>query len=94
MTEERLVFGVIVDQLDELNTLLRTITAHGDVITVGCDEPLHPQTVSPLGEVVFNAALAVRRSSIGSKRRNSPWKRVTLALSVDSGRPREWICGG
>ena len=33
---------------------------HGDVITVGCEEPLHPQTVSTLGEVVFNAALAVR----------------------------------
>jgi hypothetical protein len=61
MTEERLVFGVTVDQLDELHTLLRTITAHGDVITVGCDEPLHPQTVSTLGEVVFNAALAVRK---------------------------------
>ncbi len=60
MTHERLVFGVTIDQIDELNSLLRTITANGDMVTVGCEEPLHPRTVSSLGEGIFNAALAVR----------------------------------
>jgi len=60
MTQERLVFGVTIDQIDELDRLLRTITAHGDMVTVGCEEPLHRQTVSSLGEGIFNAALAVR----------------------------------
>ncbi len=33
MTHDRLVFGVTIDQIDELTTLLRTITAHGDALT-------------------------------------------------------------
>jgi hypothetical protein len=32
MAQERLVFGVTIDQVDELNTLLRTITANGDMV--------------------------------------------------------------
>lgn len=60
MTQERLSFGVTLDQIDELHGLLRTITANGDMVTVGCQEPLHPQTVSALGEGIFNAALSVR----------------------------------
>lgn len=60
MTQDPLVFGITVDQLDELERLLRTITANGDMVTVGCEEPLHPQTVSSLGEGIFNAALALR----------------------------------
>jgi hypothetical protein len=48
MTQDNLAFGVTIDQIDHLNNLLRTITANGDVITVGCEEPLHPQTVSAL----------------------------------------------
>ena len=60
MTHDRFVFGVTIDQIDQLDGLLRTITANGDMVTVGCEEPLHPQTVSALGEGIFNAALAVR----------------------------------
>lgn len=60
MTQERFVFGVTLDQIDELHGLLRTITANGDMVTVGCEEPLHPQTASALGEGIFNAALTVR----------------------------------
>ncbi|WP_158752874.1 hypothetical protein [Dyella sp. S184] len=60
MTHEHLVFGVTIDQIDQLDGLLRTITANGDMVTVGCGEPLHPQTVSSLGEGIFNAAIAVR----------------------------------
>lgn len=60
MTQDNFAFGVTIDQIDQFNNLIRTITANGDVITVGCEEPLHPQTVSALGEAVFNAALALR----------------------------------
>jgi carbamoylphosphate synthase large subunit len=61
MTHERLVFGVTIDQIDELNSLLRTIAANGDAVTVCHTEDLQPQSVSTLGEAVFNAALAVRQ---------------------------------
>lgn len=60
MTHDRLVCGVTIDQIDQLNSLLRTITAHGDMVTVCSAEAVHPQTVSTLGEGIFNAALAVR----------------------------------
>jgi hypothetical protein len=60
MTPDHLVYGVTIGQIDQLNDLIRTITANGDMVTVGCGEPLHPQTVSTLGEAIFNAALAVR----------------------------------
>ncbi len=60
MTHERLVFGVTIDQIDELSTLLRTITAHGDVLTF-CDTGyLQPRSVSTLGEAILDSALAVR----------------------------------
>ncbi|MBB6187004.1 hypothetical protein [Rhodanobacter sp. MP7CTX1] len=60
MTHDRLVFGVTIDQIDELNSLLRTITANGDVVKICSADALHPQSVSTLGEAIFNAALAVR----------------------------------
>ena len=59
MTRDRLVFGVTIDQIDELNSLLRTITANGDMVTICSADALHPQSVSTLGEAIFNAALAV-----------------------------------
>lgn len=34
MTRDRLAFGVTVDQIDQLNSLLRTITANGDMVAV------------------------------------------------------------
>jgi len=60
MTHDRLVFGVTIDQIDELNSLLRTITAHGDMVTNCCTDALHPQSVPAVGEAIFSAALAVR----------------------------------
>lgn len=60
MTRDRLVLGVTINQIDHLNSLLRTITSNGDVVTICSVEDLHPQTVSTLGEAIFNAALAVR----------------------------------
>lgn len=60
MTRERIAFGVTVDQIDQLNGLLRTITANGDMVSICSAEATHPQSVSTLGEAIFNAALAVR----------------------------------
>jgi hypothetical protein len=60
MTHDRLVFGVTIDQIDELSTLLRTITAHGDTLTFCNAEYLQPRSVSTLGEAILDAALAVR----------------------------------
>lgn len=60
MTRDRLAFGVTVDQIDRFNSLLRTITANGDMVAVGSAQAVHDQTVSTLGEAIFNAALAMR----------------------------------
>ncbi|OOG39170.1 hypothetical protein [Rhodanobacter sp. C05] len=60
MTHDRLVFGVTIDQIDQLSTLLRTITANGDAMTFCDTENLQPQSVSTLGEAILDSALAVR----------------------------------
>jgi hypothetical protein len=60
MTHDRLVFGVTIDQIDELKSLLRTITANGDMVTHCSADALHHQSVSTVGEAIFSAALAVR----------------------------------
>lgn len=59
MTHDRLVFGVAIDQIDQLSELLRTITAHGDAIMFCSTEYLQPQSMSTLGEAILDAALAV-----------------------------------
>jgi hypothetical protein len=60
MTRDRLAFGVTVDQIDQFNSLLRTITANGDMVAVSSPQAVHAQTVPTLGEGIFNAALAMR----------------------------------
>lgn len=60
MTDEHLVFGVTIDQIDELNTLLRTITANGDAMTFCDTSYLQPQSVSTMGEAILDSALALR----------------------------------
>lgn len=57
MTHDRLVFGVTINQF---NSLLRTITAHGDMVMISSAEALPPRSVSTLGEAIFSAAPAVR----------------------------------
>jgi hypothetical protein len=60
MTYDRFVFGVTIDQIDELSSLLRTITAHGDALTF-CDTGyLQPRSVSTLEEAILDSALPVR----------------------------------
>ena len=60
MTHDRLVLGVTIDQIDELNSLLRTITANGDALTLSNAEDLQPQSVSTLGEAILDTGVAVR----------------------------------
>jgi hypothetical protein len=60
MTHDGLAFGITVDQIDQFNSLLRTVTANGDMVAVSSAEAVHAQTVSTLGEAIFNAALAMR----------------------------------
>ena len=57
---DRLVFGVTIDQIDQLSTLLQTITANGDMVSICSAEAAHPQSVSTLGETILDSALAVR----------------------------------
>lgn len=60
MTHDRHVFGVTLDQIDQLDRLVRTIAASGDVIAVGSGAPLHGASLPALGEVIFGAANAIR----------------------------------
>lgn len=54
------VFGVTLDQVDQLDRLVRTIAASSDVIAVGGGAPLHGVTLPTLGEAIFSAAGGIR----------------------------------
>jgi len=58
--EERLTFGVTLQQLDQFHALLRIITAQSDMVAVCSGAPLDDKSVSILGESIFTAARAVR----------------------------------
>ncbi|KGR43466.1 hypothetical protein [Xanthomonas vasicola] len=57
---EHFTFGVTVEQIDQFHTLLRTITAQSDMVAVCSGKPLDANSLSVLGESIFNAARAVR----------------------------------
>lgn len=61
MTHDGLAFGITVDQVDQLNSLLGTVTANGDMLAVSGAKPVHAQTLPTLGDAIFNAALAMRK---------------------------------
>ncbi|MCL1553768.1 hypothetical protein [Xanthomonas nasturtii] len=46
--------------LDQLDRLLRSLIAHGDVIAMSTADRLHAQTLPTLGQAVFDAANALR----------------------------------
>lgn len=60
MTEDSLVFGVSLDQIDRLERLVRTIEAGGDVIAMGGGGRLEPGSLPALGESIFASAREVR----------------------------------
>lgn len=53
-------FGVTVEQIDQLDRLVRTISAASDVIAVGGTAHLAPGTLTALGDTIFTSARAVR----------------------------------
>ncbi|OOW75797.1 hypothetical protein Xant_15580 [Xanthomonas cissicola] len=57
---EPFTFGVTLQQIDRFHTLLRTITAHSDMVAVCSGKSLDATSLSVLGESIFNAARAVR----------------------------------
>jgi hypothetical protein len=60
MAPNRFVFGITLDQADALDRLIRTITAHGDIIAAGTAPYLDPRTLPALGEAIYTAARAAR----------------------------------
>lgn len=58
--DERFVFGVTVDQVDALDRLIQTISAHGDVVAAGHNAELAAHTLPLMGQAIYDAAVAVR----------------------------------
>ena len=52
-------FGITLDQIDELNSLIRLIAAQGDVISVGNAARLDDRSLPALGESIYEAACLV-----------------------------------
>lgn len=59
MTSARLAFGVTHDQADEIERLLRIISAHGDVVWAGSASELNEGSLPVLGETIYEAAEAL-----------------------------------
>ena len=55
-----LAFGVTLDQIDTLNRLIETITAHGDVVAATDLAEFADGTLSVVGHAIFDAACEVR----------------------------------
>ncbi len=54
------VFGVTLEQIDTLDRLIQTISAHGDVIAAGHAAELADHTMPLLGQAIHDGAVAVR----------------------------------
>lgn len=57
---QRFAFGVTLDQIDALDRLIQTISAHGDVVAAGHAAELADHTLPLLGQAIFDGAKAVR----------------------------------
>jgi len=53
-------FGATLAQIDQFHQLLRTISAHSDMVTVCSGAQMDDASLSTLGESIFNAAHEVR----------------------------------
>jgi hypothetical protein len=58
--DQRFAFGVTLDQIDALDRLIQTISAHGDVVATGHTAELAGHTLPLMGQAIYDAALAVR----------------------------------
>ena len=59
-TGRPLVFGLTVAQVDALDRLVQTISAHGDVLAMSDPDDLADGTVPTLGQAIHDAAVEVR----------------------------------
>ena len=57
---EDFTFGVRLGQIDALDRLIRTISAHGDVVAIGHAAELADGTLPVLGQAIHDGAAAVR----------------------------------
>ncbi|WP_349656629.1 hypothetical protein [Xanthomonas sp. 10-10] len=62
MEHPAVVLHLTLDQRDQLDRLLRTLIAHGDVIAMSKPECLEAQTLPTLGQAIFDAAYACAKS--------------------------------
>ena len=58
--DERFTFGITLDQVDALDRLIQTISAHGDVVAAGHAAELAGQTLPLIGQAICDGAAAVR----------------------------------
>lgn len=74
MTQENLIYGATIDQMDRLAQLLNTLSATGDMLAIAGDPPMDDATLPTLGDAVFTAALAAREivHEIGEQRLVAP----------------------
>ena len=56
----RYVFGVTLDQIDEINQLIDMIRAHGDVVAANDDAEFADHTLSTVGNAIFSGANKLR----------------------------------
>lgn len=53
-------FGTTLDQIDRFHQLLRTISAHSDMVAVCAGAQMDDESLRTLGESIFEAAHEVR----------------------------------
>jgi len=95
MVSNRFVFGITLDQANALDGLIRTVTAHGDILAAGTAPYLDPRMLPALGEAIYTAARAARGilDQVGAqalKDTTAPckhcttcqWKRTPVALGL------------
>ena len=59
-TDSRFTFGITLDQVDALDRLIQTISAHGDVVAADHAAELANQTLPVLGQAICDGTTAVR----------------------------------
>ncbi|MBA3981905.1 MAG: hypothetical protein C0462_15030, partial [Alcanivorax sp.] len=70
---ERLLFGVTLEQMDELDRLLNLIYAHGDVVHNSEEVDMAIGTVSAVGHAIFDDAMAAQEIMEQVTAQRLPW---------------------
>jgi hypothetical protein len=70
---ERLLFGMTLEQADELDRLLNLIHAHGDVVHNSEEADMAIGTVSAMGQAIFDDAMAAQEIMEQVTAQRLPW---------------------